>query len=258
MGVRFLSGTGLGWEEELGVRVRGGGPPRVPGPAGSPRVASPGPPPPETSQSEGRDPAPHYQPVCNQTIQATDTPEKKKKRNQPESSLPRRPSPSPPGAPAPGWGSEREPGAPRPSAARRPPAAGAARPRARPARAPPAPALLRLRGALAGCVPLARPPARLSAPAARARPRRPGPAARASWLRTNGTGSSARSSSDRSATSESRTFKVTRRASPERGVDRGSPGAPGAAPPTPTEEAPARAAPCPVLTGSCHLRRGRG
>lgn len=128
------SGGGGGAGSQGGGRIR------------DPRVASRDSPPAETSQSGGRDPAPHHQPFCNHTIPATNTPEKKKKeRNQPGQppSAPARPSPSAPRAPAPGWGSERSPGAPHPPprAARLPPAAGGPPPPlARPARAPPAPA----------------------------------------------------------------------------------------------------------------------
>lgn len=171
------------------------------------------------SQSRGRDPAPHHRPSANkQSAQQT-----------PGARTPARPglhlrsSQRPPGPPPPHGGVSASQGARtrRPAPASRPPAAGAARtrpPRPRPARARRSSAPRRPRRVRA-----ARAPAR-PAPRAR-RPRPPGarPAARASWLLRNGTGSNARGSSGRSATSASRTCKVS--AAPRRGRRTGSLGA---------------------------------
>jgi hypothetical protein len=105
------------------------------------RLASPSPPRPETSQSGGWDPAPHHHPFATQqSNQHTPRGEKKKKTAARPASSPPRPSPpSAPGAPAPGWGSEREPGAPhrRPRPPRCcPPARGGGGPTAPPPRPP--------------------------------------------------------------------------------------------------------------------------
>lgn len=136
------------------------------GPAGSPRLASPRPPSPETSQSGGLDPAPHHRRFATkQSTQQTPPGEKRETGRSPASLPP--PRPSPPGAPAPGWGSELQPGAPHPPPRARPlPARGGGGPTARPPRPPPP-------AAAAPAPRRPRPPG--SPPAARARPRRPGP-----------------------------------------------------------------------------------
>lgn len=243
-----------------GVLSRTGGrrclPDQVLRPAGPPPVASPGPPPAETSQSGGQDPPHHRRFVTKQSNQQT--PRKEKKTNWPDPAsrpCPAPPRPSPPGVPAPARGSEREPGAPHPPPrARSLPARGGGGPdrAARPARAPPAPAAApaprrprRVRAARA--------PARQALRARRPRRAGPGPPARASWLHTSGTGSNARSSSGRSATSECRTCKVTQ--------PRLAPGSPGRALGEPGAQlrhlaTPPRRPRSPAASCSCHLPWG--